>query len=136
MQVAEIEARLRIHDLFSRYMKSVDNCDEAELFACFTEDGVLETPVLGGRFAGRDGQRRFLQTSQKTHEGSQLRHLFTNLEVELDGASAIARAYLVVNKTRDGKTAILHTGHYVCRLVRVGDNWFFEHRRVFIDGKA
>jgi len=91
MQLAEMEARFKIHDLFSRYMKSVDNCDEAELFACFTEDGVLETPVLGGRFAGREGQRQFLKNSREANEGCQLRHFFTNLEVDLDGARARAR---------------------------------------------
>lgn len=135
MQMAEMEARFKIHDLFARYMKSVDNCDEAELFACFTEDGVLETPVLGGRFAGREGQRQFLKNSRKANEGSQLRHFFTNLEVELDGARARARAraYLVVTTTREGKTELLHAGHYDSRLVKVGDNWLFEYRRVFID---
>ena len=133
MQMAEMEARFKIHDMFSRYMKSVDNCDEAELFACFTEDGVLETPVLGGRFAGREGQRQFLKNSRKANEGCQLRHFFTNLEVELDGARARARAYLVVTTTKGGKTELLHAGHYDTRLVKVGDNWLFEYRRVFID---
>jgi ketosteroid isomerase-like protein len=133
MQTAEMEARFKIHDLFSRYMKSIDNCDEKELFACFTEEGVLETPVLGGRFAGREGQREFLKNSRKMHEGCQLRHLFTNLEVELDGDHARARAYLLVSSTREGKTTILNAGHYDCRLVKVADNWLFEYRRVFID---
>jgi hypothetical protein len=36
-------------------MRSVDDWDEAELLACFTEDGVLESPIVGGRFAGREG---------------------------------------------------------------------------------
>lgn len=133
MHMAEIEARFKIHDLFARYVKSVDNCDEAELLACFTEDGVLETPVLGGRFAGREGQRQFLRNSRKMNEGSQLRHLFTNLEVELDGDRARARAYLLVTTTREGKTTILHAGHYDSRLVKVGESWLFEYRRVFID---
>ena len=135
MQMAEIEARFKIHDLFTRYMRAMDNRDEKELFACFTEDGVMETPVLSGRFAGREGQRELLKRHRKIYEGCQLRHCFTNLEVELDGDHARARAYLLVSSTREGKTTILNTGagHYDCRLVKVADNWLFEYRRVFID---
>jgi len=135
VQVSEIEDRLKIHDLFARYMRSIDNFDEAELFSCFTEGGVLETPVLGGIFAGRAGQRQFVRNARKAGEGRQMRHLFTNLEVELGEDTARARAYLVVNSTQGGNTTIFHTGHYECRLKKVAGNWLFEHRKVFIDGK-
>src|ERR1700730_15977986 len=84
MQMSEMEDRFKIHDLFARYMRSVDNWDEAELFACFTEDGVLETPILDGRFAGREGQHEFVEKGRKNGAGRQSRHLFTNLEVEID----------------------------------------------------
>ena len=135
VQMSEIEDRFRIHDLFARYMRSIDNYDEAELFSCFTEDGVLETPVLGGTFAGREGQRQFVRNARKAGEGRQMRHLFTNLEVEVAGDIARARAYLVVNSTQDGKTTIFHAGHYDCRLKKVAGNWLFEYRKVFIDSK-
>ena len=135
MQLSEIEDRFKIHDLFARYMRTIDNYDEAELLACFTEDGVLETPVLGGTFRGRDGQRQFVRNARKAGEGMQMRHLFTNLEVELNGERARARAYLVVTSAQDGKTSIFHAGHYDCRLKKVGDHWLFEYREVFIDGR-
>jgi 3-phenylpropionate/cinnamic acid dioxygenase small subunit len=135
MQMSEIEDRFKIHDLFARYMRSVDNWDEAELFACFTEDGVLETPILGGRFAGREGQRQFVEKGRKNGAGRQTRHLFTNLEVEIDGDRAHARAYLVVNSSKDGQTTIFGTGHYDCRLKKLDGRWLFAERKVFIDGK-
>lgn len=80
LQPSEIEDRIRIHDLFVRYTTAVDNWDEAEVLACFTEDGVLETPVLGGRFEGREGQRRFVQTGRTRGQGVQTRHIFTTSE--------------------------------------------------------
>jgi 3-phenylpropionate/cinnamic acid dioxygenase small subunit len=135
MQLSEIEDRLKIHDLFARYMRSVDNWDEAELYACFTEDGVLESPIVGGRFAGREGQRQFMINGRKMGEGRKTRHLFTNLEVELNGARANARAYLVVNSTKDGKTTIFGTGHYECQLRKIDGRWLFSDRKVFVDGK-
>jgi 3-phenylpropionate/cinnamic acid dioxygenase small subunit len=135
MQLSEIEDRLKIHDLFARYMRSVDNWDEAELYACFTEDGVLESPIVGGRFVGRVGQRQFMINGRKMGEGRKTRHLFTNLEVELNGDRANARAYLVVNSTKDGKTTIFGTGHYECQLRKVDGRWLFSDRKVFVDGK-
>jgi ketosteroid isomerase-like protein len=135
MQASEIEDRFKIHDLFARYMRSVDNWDEAELFACFTEDGVLESPIVGGRFAGREGQRQFVINGRKMGEGRQSRHLFTNLEVEINGDRAHARSYLVVNSTKDGKTTIFGTGGYDCQLRKIDGRWLFADRKVFVDGK-
>ena len=135
MQMAEMEARFKIHDLFARYMRSVDAWDEAELFACFTEEGVLETPMLGGSFAGREGQRQFIRNGRKSYAGRQLRHFFTNLEIALDGERAYARAYLVVSSTQDSQTTLFNAGCYDCRLRKVGENWLFENRKVFIDSQ-
>lgn len=135
MQMSEMEDRFKIHDLFARYMRAVDAWDEPELFACFTEDGVLETPMLRGIFAGREGQRQFIRNGRTTYAGRQLRHLFTNLQVELNGDRAQARAYLVVSSTQDGQTTLFNAGYYDCRLRKICDNWLFENRKVFIDSQ-
>src|SRR6266478_3028030 len=90
MQVSEIEDRLKIHDLFARYMRSVDNWDEAELYACFTEDGVLESPIVGGRFVGREGQRQFMINGRKMGEG----------RMTADGFSRIARYSSMASRSR------------------------------------
>jgi ketosteroid isomerase-like protein len=125
-----------ISDLFARYARSIDQYDEAALFACFTEDGVIETPVLGGRFVGREGQREFVRRAQKAGEGRQMRHVITNLEVALHGDKAEARAYLTVTSTTAGVTDIFHAGHYECQLKKQAGEWRFEYRRVFIDGRS
>ena len=135
LQMSDVEDRLKIHGLFVRYTSAVDDWDEAEVLACFTEDGVLETPVLGGRFAGREGQRKFIGAGRSRGQGAQTRHLFSNLDIRLDGEQATARSYLVVYSTRDGKTELIVTGRYDCRLRKLGDRWFFEYRGVLIDGR-
>ncbi len=135
MQMTEIEDRIKIHDLFVRYTLAVDNWDEPALLACFTEDGVLETPVLGGRFAGREGQHEFMRLGRSRGEGSQSRHVFSNLGVHLEAAGATAHAYFVVYSTRNGKSELAVVGRYSCRLKKLGNEWLFEYRGVSIDGR-
>ena len=134
MQTTEIEDRIKIHDLFVRYTLAVDTWDEPALLGCFTDDGVLETPVLGGRFAGRNGQREFLRVGRSRAEG-QTRHVFSNLGVQVDGARATAQSYFVVYATRSPGHALAAVGRYNCRLRKVGDEWLFEYRGVSIDGR-
>ncbi|MBV8362823.1 MAG: nuclear transport factor 2 family protein [Deltaproteobacteria bacterium] len=135
MQITEIEDRIKIHDLFVRYTSAVDNWDEPALLGCFTEDGVLETPVLGGRFAGREGQREFVRVGRSRAESVQMRHVFSNLGVQLDGAGAAAQSYFVVYSTRNGKTELSTVGRYNCRLRKLGNEWLFEYRGVSIDSR-
>ncbi|HJU10941.1 MAG TPA: nuclear transport factor 2 family protein [Candidatus Binataceae bacterium] len=135
MDLTEIEDRLKIYDLFVRYTLAVDNWDEAALFGCFTEDGVLETPVLGGRFAGRDGQRKFVQAGRSRAEGVQMRHVFSNLGVRFEAGSALAQSYFVVYATRNAKTELSVVGRYNCRLRKLANEWLFEYRGVLIDSK-
>jgi 3-phenylpropionate/cinnamic acid dioxygenase small subunit len=135
MGITEIEDRIKIHDLFVRYTSAVDNWDEPALLACFTEDGVLETPVLGGRFAGREGQREFVRVGRSRAEGGQMRHVFSNLGVQLEGARAAAQSYFVVYSTRNGKSELSVVGRYDCHLRKLGNEWLFEYRGVSIDGR-
>lgn len=135
MGTTEIEDRIRIHDLCVRYTLAVDNWDEAALLSCFTDDGVLETPVLGGRFAGREGQREFVRAGRSRAEGAQMRHTFSNLAVQLEGTQAAAQSYFVVYSTRYGRSELSAVGSYRCRLRKLGSEWLFDYRGVSIDGK-
>jgi ketosteroid isomerase-like protein len=126
MQSTELEDRIRIHDLFVRYTFAVDSWDESALLACFTDDAILETPVLGGKFSGREGQREFARAGRNRAAGSQMRHVFSNLGVELSGDRASAQAYFVVYATRNGKSELSVVGRYECRLRKLNGEWLFE----------
>jgi len=136
MQTTEIEDRIKIHDLFVRYCSAVDNWDEPALLCCFTEDGVLETPVLGGRFAGRDGQREFVRVGHSRAKGGQMRHFFSNLTVQLDSLRATAQSYFVVYSTKDGKSELSVVGQYKCILRKLANEWLFEYRGVSVDSRT
>jgi hypothetical protein len=136
MNTTELEDWIKIHDLFVRYTFAVDNWNEPALIGCFTDDGVLETPVLGGRYAGRDGQREFLRVGRSRFEGAQMRHVFSNLAIHLQGERAAAESYFTVYSTRNAKSELSVVGRYNCRLRKADGEWLFEYRGVAIDGRG
>jgi uncharacterized protein (TIGR02246 family) len=128
--------RLAINDLFVRYATALDAGDVETIVGCFAEDGSLESPVVGV-YAGRAGIREFATRFARLREGgTQLRHILSNLAVQVDGDLAHATCYLVTILTRDGHSALRPPGRYDCRLVRVDGAWVFKHRLVIEDAKA
>ena len=55
-----IEDRLAIDDLFVRYATALDGGDVDGIVSCFTEDGSLESPVVGVR-VGQAAIRAFAE---------------------------------------------------------------------------
>ena len=85
MSLAELEDRIAINDLFVRYTTALDRGDVETLVACFTPDGSLDSPAVG-RHSGHAAIRAFAERFARFHErGAQLRHVISNLAVELDG---------------------------------------------------
>jgi len=129
-----VEDRFAIQDLFIRYATALDSGDVEGIVACFTDDGALESPVLGiksGQAAIREFAERFSRFQKR---GNQLRHVMTNFAIEVDGDTARARCYLVnILTTHDG-TAMGPPGRYDCQLARVDGKWLFRNRLVVLDG--
>ena len=49
MTRASIEDRMAIEDLFIRYTTAMDSGDVEGVVGCFTEDGRLDSPIIGRR---------------------------------------------------------------------------------------
>jgi uncharacterized protein (TIGR02246 family) len=131
-----MDDRQQIHDLFVRYTTALDAGDVDTIVSCFTEDGALESPVVGV-YSGRDGIRAFAERFARFHEqGAQLRHFISNLAVQVEGDTAHATCYLLNVITRDGRTELMPPGRYDCRLAKVDGKWLFRHRLVVLDGEA
>ena len=95
------------------------------------EDGTLVSPAVGehtGRAAITAFARRFA-TFQAG--GAQLRHVISNLQMDVSGDRAHATCYLTVFITTDGKSRLMAPGRYDCELHRIGGAWKF-HRRVVL----
>ena len=128
-----LEDRLAINDLFVRYTMALDAGDVETVARCFAEDGSLESPTVGvytGRPAIRDFARRFARFREN---GSQLRHVISNLAVQLHGDWATASCYLLNLITRNGQSQLLAPGRYECELVKIDGDWLFQRRVVILD---
>jgi 3-phenylpropionate/cinnamic acid dioxygenase small subunit len=133
MQALSPQDRSMIEDLFIRYTCAIDAGDVETLVGCFAEDGSLVSPAVGeyrGRPAIRDFALRFARFRER---GSQLRHVISNLRIEVNGDQGSARCYLVVFLTRDGNSRMLAPGTYDCALVKVQGQWLFQRRIVTMD---
>jgi uncharacterized protein (TIGR02246 family) len=131
--VSSLEDRLAINDLFVRYTTALDAGDVEAIVGCFTVDGTLDSPTVGS-YSGREGIREFAVRFARFRErGSQLRHVISNLAVQLDGERASATCYLLNIITRNGKSELVAPGRYECQLEKIGCEWLFKHRRVILD---
>jgi uncharacterized protein (TIGR02246 family) len=131
-----MDDRQMINDLFVRYTTALDAGEVETIVGCFTEDGALESPVVGVH-AGQAAIRAFAERFARFRErGSQLRHFISNLAVQVDGDAARATCYLLNVITRDGKTEVMAPGRYDCQLVKLNGDWLFKHRLVMLDGEV
>jgi uncharacterized protein (TIGR02246 family) len=125
-----IEDRLGISDLFTRYTCALDAGDVDTLVDCFTEDGALVSPAVGAH-TGRPAIRAFAERFARFRaNGSQLRHVISNLMMQVDGERAHATCYLTVFLTRDGQSRLLAPGQYDCALRKEAGTWRFQNRIV------
>jgi len=125
-----LEDRLGISDLFTRYTCALDAGEVDTIVDCFTEDGALVSPAVGthtGRAAIRAFAERFARFRAN---GSQLRHVISNLMMRVDGDRAHATCYLTVFLTRDGASRLLAPGVYDCVLRKTDGVWRFQNRVV------
>jgi uncharacterized protein (TIGR02246 family) len=128
-----VEDRFAISDLFVRYTTALDAGNVDTIVACFTEDGALESPVIG-KYSGHDGIRAFSERFAAMHQrGVQLRHVISNLAMKVDGDAAHATCYLTNIITVDGKSQMMPPGRYECELRKVDGAWLFQNRLVILD---
>lgn len=133
MAGTRIEDWFEINNLFTRYAWALDHGDVETIVDCFTEDGVVDSPVMGS-FSGHPAIRDFAERNAKlVRAGVQMRHVISNVRAEVDENRARASCYLVNTLTKDGTCELLSTGEYDCRLLKSGSKWRFEYRLVILD---
>lgn len=125
-----VEDRFGISDLFTRYTCALDAGDADTIVDCFMDDGALLSPAVGAH-RGCDAIRAFAERFARFRaNGSQLRHVTSNLMMQVDGDRAQATCYLIVYLTRDGQGRLLAPGYYDCELRRTDGIWRFQNRIV------
>jgi hypothetical protein len=128
----ELVAREQIRDLVGRYNTCGDSGRLDEMMQLFAADATLE---LGGRIYRGVPEIRALfdsaVTSTRARPGAHIRHFTATHRIEVTNAvSARGRCYFLV-LTENG---LDHWGRYVDAYLREHECWYFEKRRVAIDG--
>lgn len=133
MAAPSIADWIAINDLFIRYATALDHGEVETIVGCFTADAVVDSPVMGS-FNGQAAIREFAERNAKLFKaGVQMRHVISNVQMDVDGNNAKASAYLLNYLTKDGKSELLSPGSYDCRLVKSGGTWRFSYRLVKLD---
>lgn len=133
MPAPTAEDRFLINDLFVRYTCALDAGDVETVVGCFAPDGSMSSPAVGrksGHDQIRDFARRFAAFRAR---GNQLRHLITNMMIDVQGDRAHVTCYMAVFLTRDGASRLLAPGTYDCRLAKRAGGWVFDERIVTMD---
>ncbi|MFN0145994.1 MAG: nuclear transport factor 2 family protein [Dehalococcoidia bacterium] len=127
-----VEDQLSIQQLYARYNHAIDSGQAESWAACFTADGVFESPQ--GSFTGTEGLIGFAKGFHAQMKGK-ARHWNTNLVLDGQGGSATGSCYLVLNMGSDpGKPpAAAASGIYRDQLAKQGGDWKFTRRAVAID---
>ena len=101
--------------------------------ACFTEDGWLDSRIVG-RHQGREELRVFAErTAEPIRRGAIFRHCISNFRIEVTGDRGRVRCYLLDWVTIEGRSELLSPGEYDCEVVRRGGGWLLSSRLVGMD---
>lgn len=123
---------LQIEQLYARYAWALDDSCDEEWLECFTDNGTVESSVFG-HFQGREDLRRFLIKYHQAFKTMQLRHLNSNLLIDISGDHAAGRCYLVLYSSRRGRANINAIGIYRDELHQIDGRWLFASRKVTWD---
>jgi hypothetical protein len=126
MDVQDVADKIEIQELLARYARGVDTHDWQLWRSVFTDDAVVDYSRSGIASGSRDEIAGVLE---QAFEGIPwATHHITNIEIELDGDRARARA-MFYNPMQlpdvDGPSAT--GGHYEHELVRTPAGWKSAH---------
>lgn len=132
--LTEIEDKLAIQELMAQYNFAINFGDIEGWANCFTEEGIFECPF--GLFTGRTALRQYISERTGERRERPLRHMATNIIVEVKGDRASAKCYLFLLQVVPEGLKLLTTGVYRDELRKIGGAWHFSHRNLKLDSKA
>ena len=133
-----MEESRQIENLIYRYAELIDDGNLEEVAELFRNAEIVST-VHGMRREGFDEVLQMYRSSCRIYEttGTPLtKHLTTNVIIELDedGKTASARSYYTVfQQTDELPLQPIIAGHYHDTFHRVGGQWCFDTREMFVD---
>ncbi len=139
---AGAEDRAAIADLMSRYMFALDTTDPEAYAATFAPDAVLISG--GGTEHGTAEIKKFVQglkdrlNKDATGPGRHfiaLRHIYFNLELDVDGNTAKGQAYWqTIRRMDNGQMPVIAAmGRYEDEFVKKDGHWLIAKRDIIND---
>jgi 3-phenylpropionate/cinnamic acid dioxygenase small subunit len=126
-----LEEKDAIRELLARYCFHYDGAEFTAWTDLFTVDCVFDAGPFG-RYTGREGLERFLQSVPLVDGLPMVRHCVTNEVIRVEGSRAHARSYVVV--VRGGpQLATALAGRYEDQLVKLPGGWRFQERVILFD---
>jgi ketosteroid isomerase-like protein len=120
--MGELEDVEAIRNVVARYCHLIDGAQVDEWIELWTDDGAM---VLGGdRTEGHDALRAL---AGGVDPSMGLRHVVTNVVVDVDGDAATSSSYLQILVAGPPPTAMM-SGRYEDTLRRVDGRWRFAER--------
>lgn len=131
------EDRVQIHYTMALYCNSVDSGDVDGVVSAFTDDAQLELSS-GTKVRGKLAIRAFylpvIGPDRLDRPAGEpiplLRHNLTTSRVEFTDENTAQGWTYFMSLTKHG---LDHTGRYVDRLVRHGDRWLLDDRRILVE---
>ncbi len=126
MDVQQLQDKLEIHELLARYARGVDTKDWELWKAVFTPDATLDYSSAGIPIGSRDEIAALFEGAFVAVPMTQ--HFISNIEVDLDGDRATARAMFFNPMQLPGMDDQSYCGgYYTHELVRTPTGWKSEH---------
>ena len=132
---------LAIQALYSRHFYSLDGLSavtggraDVNWAATFTPDGKFAIARSGGeRLFEAFGTEQLISAFATFPDVATTRHWMNNLVIEPDGAGAHGGCYIIAMNVGVSPAAIIRTGIYDDRLVKVASDWKFQSRTLVLD---
>jgi hypothetical protein len=125
--------RLDVRELYSRHAIAIDNHQADAWVACFTEDGIFESGLLG-KHVGAEGLKKFTKLYRESLGGAQVLHIISNVHFQLEGEAGVGSCYLTYYHCKEGRIQQAAVGRYRDTLRKVDGRWFFASRALSLDG--
>jgi len=121
-----------IRRLYARYAWTTDTAEAEGWAACFTPDGGFEAPGMA-KTVGREALIKVANANKASLGGAQQRHVFTNIQFDLDGDRGEGGCYFQYYITRDRVSALQGVGVYRDQFRRRDGKWLFQNRALTLD---
>lgn len=128
-----LEEKDAIHETIANYCFHFDGGEFDQWVNLFAEDGTFDAGQRGVH-KGREALRKFVKTVPLTGGSPMMKHCVMNEIIKVDGEKATAKSYIILVRSK-GEGALVNglAGRYEDQLVKQGDQWRFQSRKVHFD---